>query len=388
MANDVTTQIVREDPQIEAYRLGLLADVQDLVRQRVAAGDKALPPAYQVAGLSGLEQSAMALGQQGVGAFQPYLQGGVEQVLAGQGAVEQFALPTAMQGQAAYAQAAKLAEQLRDIPYEYQRAAGEGLLASTGTYDPSINAQAFFNPYETAVVDQTLQDIAKQGQIQQQAQAARAVSQGAFGGSRQGIMDTELARNVLQEQGRAAGQLRAAGYESARNAAQQAFEASQARRQAASTGIGALGLQYGQLSQQDINQLMGIGSGLGGIATQVGGLGSQAASMGLQQAGLGELAQALTQRDISTLGTLGATQRQLQQAELDAMRQSNIEQMAAPYQQYAFLSDIYRGTPSSQATVTSQAVQQPSTAQQVLGYGIAGLGALTGAKTAGLNLGF
>ena len=78
----VTTQIVQENPQIEAYRLGLLADVQDLVSQRVG-NTAALPPAYQVAGLSGLEKSAMALGQQGVGAFQPYLQGGVEQVLAG-----------------------------------------------------------------------------------------------------------------------------------------------------------------------------------------------------------------------------------------------------------------------------------------------------------------
>ena len=105
----------------------------------------------------------------------------------------------------------------------------------------------------------------------------------------------------------------------------------------------------------------------------------------MQQAGLGQLGQTLTQNDIATLGGLGAMARQQQQSELDAVRQSNIEQMAQPYQQYGFLSDIYRGTPSSQATVTSQAVQQPSTAQQVLGYGIAGLGAMTGARTAGFG---
>jgi hypothetical protein len=94
---------------------------------------------------------------------------------------------------------------------------------------------------------------------------------------------------------------------------------------------------------------------LGALGTQAGALATQAGGLGLQQAGLGELNQALVGRDISTLSGLGAVQRQQQQQELDALRQSNIEQMAAPYQQYAFLSDIYRGTPSSQATVTSQA---------------------------------
>jgi len=381
----VTTQIVQENPQIEAYRLGLLADVQDLVKQRVQAGTDALPPAYQVAGLSGLEQSAMALGQQGVGAFQPYIQGGVEQVLAGQGAIENFALPTVQQAQQFYAEAGDLAQQLRDVPYEYQRAAGEALLASTGTYDPMINVSQFYNPYEEQVIKKTQEDIQRQGDIAQRQQAAQAVSQGAFGGSRQGIMSSELARNIMQEQGDVGARMRAAGFESARSAAQQAFEASQARRQAAGTGMGALGLQYGQLSQQDINQLMNIGQGLGALGTQAGSLATQAGGLGLQQAGLGELNQALVGRDISTLSGLGAMQRQQQQQELDALRQSNVEQMAAPYQQYAFLSDIYRGTPSSQATITSQATQQPSTAQQVLGYGIAGLGALTGAKTAGLG---
>jgi len=385
MADGVTTQIVQENPQIEAYRLGLLADVQDLVKQRIAAGTDALPPGYQVAGLSDLEKSAIALGQQGVGSFQPFLQGATGQVLAGQEALQQFALPTLQQGQATLAEAQKLAQQTRDVPYEYQGAAGELLLGSTGTYDPSINYQQFMNPYTEEVVDQTLQDIADQGALQQQAQAAQAVSRGAFGGSRQGIMDTELAANILEQQARAGGQLRAQGFESARQAAQQAFEQSQARRQAAGQGMGQLGLQYGQLAQQDVGQVQNIGMGLGSLGTAAGGLGTQIGSLGLQQAGLGELGQALGRQDIATLTGLGGLQRQSQQAGLDALRQTRVEQLAAPYQQFGFLSDIYRGTPSSQATVTSTANQPPSTAQQVLGYGIAGLGALSGAKTAGLG---
>ena len=384
MSNGVTTQIVQENPQIEAYRLGLLADVQDLVRQRIAAGTDALPPPVQVAGLSDLEKSAIALGQQGVGAFQPFLQGATGQVLAGQQALRDFALPTLQQGHATLPEAQRLAQQTRDVPFEFQGAAGDLLLGSTGTFDPSINVDQFMNPYTQEVIDQTLKDIARHGALQQQAQDAQAVSSGAFGGSRQGIMDARLAGNILREQARAGGQLRAQGFESARQAAQQAFEQSQARRQAAGQGIGQLGLNFGQLAQQDVGQLQNIGMGLGSLGTAAGGLGTQISSLGVQQAGLGELAQALGRQDISTLTGLGGLQRQNQQQALDALRQTRTEQLAQPFQQLGFLSDIYRGTPSSQSTVTSQAVQPPSTAQQVLGFGIAGLGALTGARQGNL----
>jgi hypothetical protein len=245
---------------------------------------------------------------------------------------------------------------------------------------------SFENPYEDAVVQQTLQDIQDQGDVQLQRQRANAVASGAFGGSRSGIMDSELAANILREQGRAAGNLRQQGYESARNAAQQAFENTQQRRLAASQGIGDLGINYGQLSQADIGQMQGIGQGLGSLAGQYAALGSQAANLGLQQAGLGEMAQRSNLSDIQTLTALGAMQRGQQQAELDAQRRTRMDQLAAPYQQLGFLSDVYRGTPTSQATITQQGGgQSPSTAQQVLGLGIAGLGAVQGARTMGLG---
>jgi hypothetical protein len=385
MANETTTQIVREDPRVEAYRLGTLKDVKDLVTARLT-DESALPPAYQVAGLTGLEKQAATMGQAGLGAYAPYLQGGLNQVTAGQGMIQNAALPTLGQGQEYLLESGRLAQQLREIPYQYQTAAGEGMLASAGTFDPSTQVSSFENPYEDAVVQQTLQDIQNQGDVQLQQQRANAVASGAFGGSRSGIMDSELAANILREQGRAAGNLRQQGYESARNAAQQAFENTQNRRLAASQGIGDLGIGYGQLSQADIGQMQSIGQGLGSLAGQYAGLGTQAANLGLQQAGLGQLAQSSNLSDIQTLTALGAMQRGQQQAELDAVRQSNVERLAAPYQQLGFLSDISRGTPTSQATITTQGGgQQPSTAQQVLGLGIAGLGAVQGARTMGMG---
>jgi hypothetical protein len=377
----ISTTIVKEDPRVEAYRLGLLRDTRDLVDARM--GDEGLPPTYQVAGLTGLEKQGAALGQAGIGAYVPYLQGALNQVTAGQGLIEDAALPTMGQGQEYMLEAGRLAQQQRELPYQWQTAAGESMLGSAGSYDPSINVAQFFNPYEDRVVQQTLRDIGEQGELQKMQGRAGAVGSGAFGGARSGIMDTEMSRNILREQARAAGGLRQQGYESARNAGQQAFENTQQRRMAVGQGLGQLGLQYGQLSQADVNQMMGIGQGLGSLAGQYAGIGAQSANMGLQQAGLGELAQKQGITDIQTLLSLGAMQRGQQQSELDAVRRTNVERMAHPYQQLGFLSDIYRGTPTSQATITSSSAPSPSTAQQAMGLGIAGLGAMAGAKTLG-----
>ena len=327
-----------------------------------------------------MEDAAATLGQSGIGAFAPFLQGGLNQVVAGQNLVQGAAVPTLGQAQEYLLESGRLAQQLREIPYQYQTAAGEGLLASAGTFDPT-QATDFMNPFEDAVVKQTLQDIANEGALQQQQADANAVASGAFGGARSGIMQSQLADRILREQGRAAGNLRMQGFESARAAAQKAFEDTQQRRLAASQGIGNLGLNFGQLSQADIGQLQNIGQGLGALSSQYAGLGAQAANLGLQQAGLGEAAQRANISDIQTLTALGAMQRGQQQAELDALRRTNVEQLAQPFAQLGFLSDVYRGTPTSQATITSQQTQDPSTAQQVLGLGIAGLGAIQGART-------
>ena len=416
MANNTTTSIVREDPRLEAYRLSLIQDTKDLVTGRM--GEAGLPPNYQVAGLTGLENQAAAMGQAGIGSYVPYLQGGLNQITGAQGLLKDAALPTMGQGQEYLLEAGRLAQQQRELPYKWQTAAGEGMLQSAGTFDPGgASAQGYLdrvqrfdpgaalqyyqNPYEDAVVQQTMQDIGDQGAQQQNQARANAVSSGAFGGARSGIMESELAKNILREQGRASGALRQQGFGTALGAAQSAFENQQGRRMgalgasqqgfentqgrrlASSQGLGNLGINYGQLAQADVGQMQGIGQGLGSFAGQYAGLGAQAANLGLQQAGLGEMAQRSNLGDIQTLTGLGAMQRGQQQAELDAVRRSNVERLAAPYQQLGFLSDIYRGTPSSQATMTSQNTQDPSTAQQVLGLGIAGLGAVGGAKTLG-----
>jgi hypothetical protein len=50
-----------------------------------------------------------------------------------------------------------------------------------------------------------------------------------------------------------------------------------------------------------------------------------------------------------------------------------MQQIYEPYQRLGFLSDIYKGAPSSQMTTSIQAAPQPGLLNQLLGAGIGGL---------------
>ena len=106
--------------------------------------------------------------------------------------------------------------------------------------------------------------------------------------------------------------------------------------------------------------------------------------LGLRQAAVGQQAQQQALADIQTQFDFGKQQQAQQQAQLEAQRQSDLAQLYEPYQRYSFLSDIYKGAPSSQQTIASATAPSVSPAQTYLGLGIAGLSAAAGAKQAGL----
>lgn len=179
---------------------------------------------------------------------------------------------------------------------------------------------------------------------------------------------------------RGAGQMGQFGLQGA-----QLGQAQAAQAQAAANQMARLGLDYGAYTQADVNQMMNMaqqsgqfGAQLGALGSQATGIGQQLGQFGMQQAQLGQLGQQMAGTDLQRLTALGGQEQAMQQAILDAQRQSNLQLQQYPYQQYAFLSDIYRGTPSSQATMTTQSSPDPSTAQQIAGLGLAGLGAARG----------
>jgi hypothetical protein len=55
-----------------------------------------------------------------------------------------------------------------------------------------------------------------------------------------------------------------------------------------------------------------------------------------------------------------------------------------PYQQYGYLADLFKSSPSgTYSMLTEPTAPAPSAFQQVAGLGIAGLGAMAGAKYMG-----
>ena len=83
----------------------------------------------------------------------------------------------------------------------------------------------------------------------------------------------------------------------------------------------------------------------------------------------------LSKIDINSLLGIGGLQQQTSQQALDASRANDLARQALPYQQVGFMSDIFRGVPALQQTYSTQSTPGPSTTSQILGLGIAGLGA-------------
>jgi hypothetical protein len=107
-------------------------------------------------------------------------------------------------------------------------------------------------------------------------------------------------------------------------------------------------------------------------------------SMGMQQAALGQAGQQLNTSDVSLLSGIGALEQQNAQAQLDASRATRLQEAMTPYQQLAFVSDIYKGAPSSQMTLTSASAPSASPLQSALGTVVGGVTTAAAASRAGL----
>ena len=86
------------------------------------------------------------------------------------------------------------------------------------------------------------------------------------------------------------------------------------------------------------------------------------------------------------MSQLGQEQQRQQQAELDAARANQQKQLYEPYSRVAFLSDIYKGAPSTQTTLGSQvspSAPTPSAFQQIAGVGTGLLGTAAAANQLG-----
>jgi hypothetical protein len=128
---------------------------------------------------------------------------------------------------------------------------------------------AYTNPYENQVVSQGLQDLDRARMMQANQLDQQAGAAGAFGGSRQALMQSELGRNYLDRSGAMAGGLRQAGFQNAQQMAQQdiqnrmqadmANQSGQMSNQQA--GLAGAGLRLGASNQ--LSDLSNLGFGMG-----------------------------------------------------------------------------------------------------------------------------
>jgi len=270
------------------------SDADFNLRKFGRAGIAQQVPGYQFAGFTPEQQRAFGLASQNVGSYAPALQ---------------QAMGTSGLGVA-------------------------GLLGATQAYNPS-SAQAFMDPYQQQVTQQALAELDRQGQMAQNQLAGQATKAGVFGGSRFGVQQAELGKNLQDIKSRRIFEDLSRNYQQAQSAAMGAQEAQQRRQ-------------------------LGVGQQLGAMAKT--------------QAGLGALGQQLGQADIQSLLGVGGMQQQLGQAQMEANRQQQIQAQQEPFRRLGFASDILRGTPSSSIQYTQQPPVNPYA--QALGLGIAGLGAL------------
>ena len=184
------------------------------------------------------------------------------------------------------------------------------------------NISQFYNPYQSYVLD----EINRQSAMQQNQLAGQSVTAGAFGGGRQGIQAAEQERARLGQ----LGQAQAVGFQSALGAAQQ----QQAAQRAGSA----------------------------------------------QLATLGQLQQEMAGTDISRQLTAGGVGRQLDQAQLDAARQTQLQRSAEPLQRLEFLSNIYAAGPKSTSGITAATLPQSSPLSQSIGTGLSVAQAYQGLK--------
>jgi hypothetical protein len=379
MAEDISTQIVREAPEIEAYKLGLLQKAQGLY------GTPLNLPAVEAAQLSATQGQAARLAGQGIGQWKPYMAAGTAgvtqgQQLASQGAGILGAMNVAPQFQQAQTEAQQY-EQANLAP-------SQGILGqSMAGYNPAT-AQQFMNPYQTQVTEKALGEMRRQGDIAAQGTAAQAVRAGAFGGTREGVQRAEQERNLQDLMSQRTFQDYAANYNQAQAAGMTTFEQERQRQLAAGTTIGQQQLAQAQLGQAGAGLIGSLAAQEAGIGTQrastLGQLGSSMGTMGMQQATLGQAGQQLNTADVSLLSGIGALEQQNAQAQLDASRATRLQEAMTPYQQLAFVSDIYKGAPSSQMTLTSASAPSASPLQSALGTVVGGVTTAAAASKAGL----
>jgi hypothetical protein len=308
-------------------------------RQQSLAG---LAP--QVAGQDALQRQAQTLAQQGVGSFQPFLQRAQQEATLAGGL-----------GTAALGGLGAAGQELTQ--------AGTALgTAGTTIGGVPLGAQAFqqdvsqfMSPYQSQVIDASLQEFDRNKAIQEQSIRDQQAALGALGSGRAGVQLAEFGTGAARERALLQAGLLQQGFQQAQGARQQDIQ----------NRFGLGQAQAGLAGQQ-----AGFAGQRGALAGATQGLGAFRSGLAGQQAQLGAQQQALQGTDISRLGQLGALNQAQAQAQLDAQREATRQATFLPQEQLdrfaGQVTGIMGGYPGQTQTTN---IPNPTPLQTALGVG-------------------
>jgi len=319
----------------------------------------------------------------------------------------------------------------------YITAAGTGLGAAAGltgpmtgaqmatidpttgqTVTPTLAAGSFMSPYQSQVIDTTLQEFDRQAAMRQQAISDAAVAAGGFGGGREGVMQSEYQLGSDRNRAMIEAQLQQQGFGQAAGLRQQDL-ANQMMLSQGQLGLGqatgSLAQQQAQLAQGQLGlgqAQLGLGSAQaqqagaqagmagqraqlaqaqagmagqrGALAAQQAGLGQAQLGLGQYQTGLGGALQGFQGADIARAGQVGAADQAQIQAGIDAQTEFERMRLYEPYERLGFLGSGLTGLMGGmgpQYQFTNQ--PNPSPLATALGIGTS----LGGAYLGGLGRG-
>ena len=274
-------------------------------------GRDTIPPAQRVAGFTPTQLQAFRQAQEGLGSFLPFLSDA--DIAARQGLQTTGMATQALQGL---------------------------------DFSPQGTKQ-FMDQYQKDVTAEALKEIDRQAALAENRLAGQAAQAGAFGGSRFGVAQSELARNAQDLRSR------------------RIFEDLSRSYQLAGAQQRAMNQQRMQAAQQFGN----IGQAQTGIGRTIGQIGQS-----LQQA---------QGQDINRLLGIGAMQQQLAQTGFDVGRQNVIEAQQEPFRRLSFGSQILQGLGglggTTQQTISPMPIGNPFLqAAGAIGGLATGIGALIG----------
>jgi len=304
MATSTTTTFPVLPEYAKQPTADMAATLGELLKQQVNV------PMQQVAGFSPTQQAAMQQAYQGIGAYQPFLDAAQQTQAA--------ALGTTGAGVQALGQM---------------------------NFDPN-RAQAFMDPYQQAVTQEALKEVDRQAAMASNQLAGKAVQAGAFGGSRFGLQQSELARNAQDLKSRRIFEDLSRNYQQA---------------QAAATAANTQRMQQAQ---------------------QFGNLGKATSGIGGVMAGLGAQTQALGQSDVNQLMGIGGMQQQLMQKGFDTQTANIAAMENAPFQRLSagagIMGQLLPGGAGTQVVAPFAQTNPYAQAAGLLATGAGGLGALIG----------